>query len=65
MFPLNSPDDVRAEYQARVNAALRPGKPVRPARPMFGQRALARLRAWLIEWRGERTQHPQPVDSIS
>ncbi len=64
MFPLNSPEDVRAEYQARVNAALRPGRRVRPAREGLGPQVWARLRATLFAQRNERPQQ-RPMDSVS
>ncbi|HSH81772.1 MAG TPA: hypothetical protein VLA19_24875 [Herpetosiphonaceae bacterium] len=65
MFPIISTSDLGAEYQARVDTALRKGKPVASAHRVTGPGAWTRLRAWLIARHDERVQQPQPVDSIT
>jgi hypothetical protein len=64
MFPLNSPPDLRAEYQARLAACLRnrprvTGPNTVPRLPAQVRVLAGRIARWL-----RRAKHPQPVESL-
>ena len=65
MYPYSSPTDVREQYQARVDAAVRSAQRLDTTRGTKGESPWTRLRAWLSARRATRVQGPQPVYLIS